>query len=97
MTGTKDQDGFYQGELIGNGRQGMVGCNLVTVVDDERLVRKYLGEEATVDRPRPSALKGGSKGANVTIKEPTRGPIKKMIAKYDYEVSNSPNPDFEVS
>ncbi|GAV03934.1 hypothetical protein RvY_14295-2 [Ramazzottius varieornatus] len=95
VTGTKDQDGFYQGELIGNGRQGMVGCNLVTVVDDERLVRKYLGEEATVDRPRPSALKGGSKGANVTIKEPTRGPIKKMIAKYDYEVSNSPNPDFE--
>ncbi|OQV25324.1 putative RIMS-binding protein 2 [Hypsibius exemplaris] len=102
ISGHKDSDGYYKGELLNSGRHGLVPCNLVDKVDDEAIIRRYLGDDAFIEKaPRPSAMKG-QKGPSSVVQNhlgnegpPRKNPVRKMIAKYDYNASESPNPDFE--
>lgn len=101
VIGEKDADGFYKGEI--QGRQGLVPCNLVSEVKDEATIRKVLGNEAVLDRPRHSAMKESKSVGHGQLNarqhdRPPLGPARKMVAIYDYDSkSASPNIDVEVS
>ncbi|XP_042864732.1 uncharacterized protein LOC122248652 isoform X5 [Penaeus japonicus] len=95
VTGDKDPDGFYWGEL--GGRHGYVPCNMVSEVqvDDERVAQELLKESEGGRRRRDGSVGRRHQGdrwgdiyANM--------PVKKMIAMYDYDPQElSPNVDSE--
>ncbi|XP_047472285.1 RIMS-binding protein 2-like isoform X4 [Penaeus chinensis] len=96
VTGDKDPDGFYWGEL--GGRHGYVPCNMVSEVqvDDDRVAQELLKESEGGRRRRDGSVGRRHQGdrwgdiyANM--------PVKKMIAMYDYDPQElSPNVDSEV-
>ncbi|XP_037796181.1 uncharacterized protein LOC119591500 [Penaeus monodon] len=96
VTGDKDPDGFYWGEL--GGRHGYVPCNMVSEVqvDDDRVAQELLKESDGGRRRRDGSVGRRHQGdrwgdiyANM--------PVKKMIAMYDYDPQElSPNVDSEV-
>ncbi|XP_065831294.1 RIMS-binding protein 3-like isoform X2 [Oscarella lobularis] len=84
ISGEKDEDGFYSGEL--NGRKGLVPYNMISELADSGCVIEETSVASNLSTPSPI---GGELVAD-DLGRP-------MIALYDYDPAEmSPNPDAEV-
>ncbi|XP_070204810.1 RIMS-binding protein 2-like [Littorina saxatilis] len=99
--GDKDPDGFYRGEA--DGREGFIPCNMVSEIhiDDPELVEQLLKENQTGSQPNHTGdVKGKGEGhqtSNGVAPLPAQGPVRRMVALYDYDPQElSPNVDAEV-